>query len=118
MAEANEPVRAAAAELARRGGFPVEAAFLELAAPDLRQAVEQVVARGARRVLVVPYFLTLGIHLRRDLPRIAAEISRIYKNVRIEVSEPLEGHPALIEALLDRARKTLNGGGGPESAAG
>jgi sirohydrochlorin ferrochelatase len=61
---ANEAVRAVTAELARAGGFEhVVPAFLELGQPDLAEAVVHLSGRGVRRILVIPYFLTLGIHL-------------------------------------------------------
>jgi len=105
---ANEAVGAVAAELARQGGFPhVEAAFLELGQPDLEGAVLQLAANGATAILVIPYFLTLGMHLERDLPRIAQEISNKYKDLHITVAPPLDGHQGLVQVLLDRARSFL-----------
>ncbi|MGD0500867.1 MAG: CbiX/SirB N-terminal domain-containing protein [Bryobacteraceae bacterium] len=102
---ANEAVRAAARELARAGGFEhVETAFLELGEPGLSGAVDRLTKAGIRRVLVLPYFLTLGLHLERDLPRIVGEIQRDHENLDIRVAPPLEGHPALVEILLDRVR--------------
>jgi sirohydrochlorin ferrochelatase len=105
---ANEAVRTVAASLARQGGFPhVEAAFLELGKPDLEGAVVQLATRGVQRVVVIPYFLTLGLHLERDLPRIAQDISNKYKELQIQVAPPLDGHPALVQVLLTRVRDLL-----------
>lgn len=100
---ANESVRAAAVTMAQNGGHVVEAAFLELGEPDVSGAVAKLIARGARRIVVIPYFLTMGTHLQRDLPRIVEDASQRHGGIEIAVSAPLEGHPALIEALLDRA---------------
>jgi sirohydrochlorin ferrochelatase len=101
---ANEAVRSVAAELARQDGFSaVEAAFLELGSPDLNGAVEKLAQRGARRVIVVPYFLTLGLHLERDLPRLVQAASLKFKDLEVVMTAPLDGHPALIEVLRDRA---------------
>ena len=100
---ANEAVRAVARQLVRAGRFEVvEAAFLELGEPSLEGAVEALAARGVHDILVVPYFLTLGIHLGRDLPRIINQIEGRIGNVKIRAAAPLDGHPALVEALLDR----------------
>jgi sirohydrochlorin ferrochelatase len=108
VASANDAVRAVAAEVARAGGFELlEAAFLEQGSPDLAGAVARLVERGAARVVVIPYFLTLGIHLQRDLPRIVEELSRVHNGVRIDVTEPLDGHPALRDILLARVRQAL-----------
>lgn len=106
--EANDSVVAVTEALRHRGDFPLSAtAFLELGSPDLAGAVADLVSRGAVRIIVIPYFLTLGIHLRRDLPRIVNELSNIHHGVRIEVTEPLDGHPALLEVVLDRATAAL-----------
>jgi len=113
---ANQGVRDFTEELGRQGGFPlIEPSFLELGQPDLPEAIRRLVERGATRVIVIPYFLTLGLHLKRDLPRIVAELQVIYKDVPIEVTEPMDGHPALVDVLLDRAREALNGGSGSAS---
>lgn len=105
---ANEAVRTAAAELARQGGYEhVAAAFLELGQPDLEGAVVALAGRGVQSILVIPYFLTLGLHMDRDLPRIAREISNKYNGLQISVAPPLDGHPALVQVLLDRARSGL-----------
>ena len=106
VASANDAVRAVAERVARQGGFAlVEAAFLEQGSPDLAEAVSRLAARGASRILVVPYFLTLGLHLQRDLPRIVADIARIQPGVEVRVTPPLDGHPAMELALIDRARE-------------
>lgn len=107
--EANQAVLEVVCAAAELGGFDlVETAFLELAEPSLPVAVERLVARGATRILVVPYFLTLGIHLRRDLPRIVEEISRIHQGMEIRIAPPLDGHPALSQVLRDRAQEALD----------
>lgn len=106
VASANESVRVVAADVARQGGFElVEAAFLEGGTPDLAGAVTRLASRGASKILVVPYFLTLGLHLQRDLPRIVDDISTIHSNLEIRVTPPLDGHPGMTQALLDRVRE-------------
>ncbi len=104
---ANEAVRAAAAELARAGEFRfVEAAFLELGIPDLPGAVDRLAAAGVDRVVILPYFLTLGLHMERDLPVLVQRISCKHNGLEIVVAPPLDGHPGLAQALLDRARES------------
>lgn len=101
---ANEAVRSVAAQFARAGGFEyVEAAFLELGRPDLEGAVVQLIGRGVRDLLVIPYFLTLGTHLERDLPKLAAQAAAAHPGVDLRVTPPLDGHAALVDILLDRA---------------
>ncbi len=102
---ANEAVRAVTAQLRERGKYEaVETAFLEGGRPDLRGAVESLAARGVESVVVIPYFLTLGLHLQRDLPRLIKDIESTHPALRIGVTPPLDGHPAMIDAMLDRAQ--------------
>ncbi len=102
VASANDAVRVVAADAARQGGWQAyETAFLECA-PRLGDAVALLAAKGVSDVLVLPYFLTLGIHLQRDLPKLVEGLEREH-GVRIRVSPPLDGHAALSRILVERA---------------
>ena len=105
---ANQAVREVASQMAASGQHVVEPAFLELGAPDLTTATGLLIARGANRIVVIPYFLTLGTHMQRDLPRLALEASRAHGDIEIRVTSTLDGHPALLQALLDRANEAMN----------
>lgn len=107
---ANQAVRDIAARMAASRGDIVEAAFLELGQPSLSEAAERLARRGASRIVVIPYFLTLGTHMQRDLPVLAQEAARTNGGIEIHVTSPLDGHPALLEALLDRASDALTRG--------
>ena len=111
--EANQGVRELTAIVAQRGGYHlIETAFLDCAEPTLAQAVDALSNRGVTRIVVVPFFLTLGIHLKRDLPGIVERLQSIHPGMTIEVSAPLEGHPALVDMVLARAEETIHGGSG------
>lgn len=108
---ANDAVREVVRQFQARGGFDlVEASFLELGQPDLPAAVARLVERGAQRVIVVPYFLTLGTHLQRDLPRIVGGIQSIHEGVEIRVTAPLDGHPSIATILVERAEEAMHAG--------
>jgi sirohydrochlorin ferrochelatase len=102
---ANESVRVVAARAAAEGMWGLyETAFLE-AAPLLDEAVGKLAAAGASEILVLPYFLTLGIHLQRDLPKLVERLS-LEHNLPVRVTEPLDGHPALSGILVERALRS------------
>ena len=100
---ANQAVRDVAAQMAASGQHMVEPAFLEIGQPDLTAATGLIIARGARRIVDIPHFLTLGTHMQRDLPRLARDASQTHGGIEIQITSPLDGHPALVQALLDRA---------------
>ena len=104
---ANEAVRDVAAKMASNGGLSVEPAFLELGQPDLDGAIDRLAAGGASRIIVLPYFLTLGTHLQRDLPKLVQDSARKHPGVEVEAAPPLDGHPALLDVLLARASEAL-----------
>ena len=59
---ANDAVRAMAAELQKRQGYEaVQTAFLEAGRPDLSGAIDRLAQAGVEHVIVIPYFLTLGM---------------------------------------------------------
>lgn len=105
---ANQAVREVSVQMGASGRHLVEAAFLELGEPDLAGAARRLVSRGAKRIVVIPYFLTLGTHMQRDLPRLAGEASRVNGGVEMRITSPLDGHPGLLQALLDRAGEALD----------
>ena len=105
---ANQAVRAVAADFARSGGYAhVEAAFLELGVPNLERAADRLAAQGVERMIIIPYFLTLGLHMERDLPTLVSSISKKHKGISISVTAPLDGHPALVEILRSRAAEAI-----------
>jgi len=102
---ANEALREVARQAAGRGNWRAfAAAFLEGGRPTLADAIEDLAARSESRFVVIPYFLTLGLHLQRDLPRLIEDIQRKHPAIEIEVTEPLDGHPGMVDALVDRAK--------------
>lgn len=111
LESANESVRRLAREVACQDGFDgielIEAAFLESGKPDLSEAAARMWERGVRRIVVVPYFLTLGVHLQRDLPHLAAQLIQRFADLSLEITDPLDPHPALAQIVRERAQKAL-----------
>jgi sirohydrochlorin ferrochelatase len=108
--EANRAVHGLARQIELQGPYGyVRAAFQERARPDLSEAVGQAVEAGRRRLIVIPYFLSMGVHLQRDLPNFIAALKQKYPEVRIEVGQPLEGHPLMASIILGRIEEVIRG---------
>ncbi len=109
VAAANQAVRRVAGAAAAQSGFKLwQEAFLELAEPTLAQAVEALANEGAKRIVVTPYFLVMGVHLERDLPRMLKDAAAATPGVKLASTPPLDGHPALAGILAERAREALS----------
>jgi sirohydrochlorin ferrochelatase len=105
---ANEGVRDIAARLSRAAAVEhVLPAFLELGHPDLAGAAATLAKQGVARIVIIPYFLTLGLHLERDLPQLVEALRAAHPTIDIRVTPPLEGHLGLLDILLDRWKQTI-----------
>jgi sirohydrochlorin ferrochelatase len=108
--EANRDLHDLAARLRNRGPHAiVEASFLELAPPEILEAGTACVARGADRVLMIPYFLSAGVHLQRDLTAARDELVARFPNVRFELAPPLGPHRLLDEIVIERITQIESG---------
>ncbi len=106
--EANEAVRRVAADTAHRCGVELwSEAFLDPVRPDLAAAVDRLTREGAEKIVVTPYFLTMGMHLQEDLPRILNDVSESHPGIEILCSSPLDGDPSLVDILAKRVRQVL-----------
>ncbi len=106
--EANDAVHAIAAMVKEITGFDiVEASFREQHSPNIQQGVDACVAQGAERVLLIPYFLFVGAHVREDLPEEMAEAQRRYPGVEFSMGGHLGAHPKLAEIVTERIGEGL-----------
>ena len=107
--EANQDVREAARQIGWRGDFPlVEAAFLEITRPTIREGFAALIAQGARHIIVHPYFLSPGRHTRGDIPVEVRAAASLYDVVSYQITEPLAAHRLVIEASLERIREAVD----------
>lgn len=87
---------------ARRPELIVEVAHMELAKPDVAEAIGRCVERGAGRVVVHPYFLGPGNHSQADIPQLAHAAAAAHPGLEVVVCAPLGVHAGLADAVLDR----------------
>ena len=103
-AEANADLEYLAHEMRATGRFAVvECAYLELAQPDIETGAAACVAQGAKRVVLLPYFLSAGVHVERDLTAMRTRLAERFLDVEFRLAEPLGRHPELVEIVKDRA---------------
>ncbi|RMG04308.1 MAG: hypothetical protein D6741_01195, partial [Planctomycetota bacterium] len=100
--------------IAERVGVPVRAGFLELAQPDLKTAVAELLACGVDEIRVLPVMLFAAGHVLEDIP--AAVRSALHdlqaEHVPVRIGRALETQPALVELSVRRFREALAGGDG------
>lgn len=77
----------------------VEPAHMELAEPSIATAFDRCVERGARRVMICPYFLSPGKHWNQDIPDLAREAASKHHGVAFVVTAPIGLHPMMAEVI-------------------
>jgi sirohydrochlorin ferrochelatase len=104
QADANADLHHLAGQLWALGRYAViEVAFLELAEPTIDEAGRRCVEQGAERVILLPYFLSAGVHVRRDLQAHRDRLAAAFPQVAFALAEPLGRHPLLAEVVAQRA---------------
>ncbi|MBF7083296.1 cobalamin biosynthesis protein CbiX [Desulfallas sp. Bu1-1] len=84
--------------------FLVESAALQFNQPDLPAAIQRVVDRGVKKIIIVPLFLYMGLHMQRDIPEILARERNKYPGVSIAMTEHIGADPRLLDLIMDRVR--------------
>ncbi|QDZ20497.1 cobalamin biosynthesis protein CbiX [Chloropicon primus] len=96
------------AELYREtsGRALVEVAHMEIAEPSIPTALEKCVEKGAKEIVVAPYFLSPGRHIQKDIPRIVEEAAKNFPGVSIEIAKPIGLHPLVAQVIEQRVKET------------
>jgi sirohydrochlorin ferrochelatase len=106
--EANADLEHLAGVLRARGEYArVEPAYLELCEPGIVAGGERCVAAGATRVVLLPYFLSAGVHVVEDLSAARDELARRHPGATFVLAEPLGRHPLLADVVAERAREAV-----------
>src|SRR3954471_342732 len=80
----------------------VEPAHMELAEPSIATAYGRCVERGARRVVVCPFFLGPGKHWTQDIPRLTADAAARFPQTQFHVTQTLGIDDLILELLAKR----------------
>ena len=85
----------------------VEGCFMELCAPNIPDTIDNMYKNGIRDIVVVPYFLFLGIHMKEDVPRILNEIKNKYGDLKISLAKPIGYNNIIADILKENAEGEL-----------
>ena len=106
--EANHAVHEIAEMVKQLTGYDiVEVSFREQHAPNIQKGIDACVARGAERILLIPYFLYMGAHVLEDLPAELEEARERYPRVEMAMGKHLGVHRKLAEIVVDRIAESL-----------
>ncbi|MGG0174918.1 sirohydrochlorin chelatase [Gottfriedia acidiceleris] len=84
----------------------VEPAFMGVTNPLVNEGIERCIKLGAKKVVILPYFLFTGILIKR-LEDMMVPIQNQYAAVEIQLADYFGYHPKLQTILIDRVEEAL-----------
>jgi precorrin-8X/cobalt-precorrin-8 methylmutase len=80
----------------------VKGAYLQFGDPDIMAMIKMCVEDGASRIILHPFFLSSGMHVTQDIPKMISEARGIYPGIEFIYTEPLGIHEKLIQVVMER----------------
>ncbi|WP_425446726.1 sirohydrochlorin chelatase [Dethiothermospora halolimnae] len=81
----------------------VEGAHMEICGPSIETVVGKLAGENVEKIVMVPYFLYEGIHIKRDIPNLIEKLKEKH-NIDIVFGKPIGVEPLLADILIDRAK--------------
>ncbi|MFC9277674.1 sirohydrochlorin chelatase [Streptomyces collinus] len=107
--DANAEVHKAARLLWEGRGYAgVETAFVSLAAPDVPSGLDRCARLGARRIVVLPYFLFTGI-LPDRVRRQTEEWAAAHPETEVRSADVIGPEPELLDLVMERYEEAVRG---------
>ncbi|MGV9790258.1 sirohydrochlorin chelatase [Streptomyces sp. NPDC003435] len=91
-----------------RGYAGVETAFVSLAAPDVPSGLDRCARLGARRIVVLPYFLFTGI-LPERVRRQTEEWAAAHPETEVRSADVIGPEPELLDLVMERYAEAVAG---------
>ncbi|MDQ0494183.1 sirohydrochlorin chelatase [Paenibacillus brasilensis] len=86
----------------------VESSFIGVTQPSFSDGLERCVRLGAKKIIVLPYFLFTGVLIKR-IGEMTEEFAEAHPELQVEIGGYFGFHPQLVELVLERANEGLFG---------
>ena len=92
-------------DIKKRSECEAVLAFGEFMTPGLVEAAQMLAAAGVKRAVIVPLFLGGGLHVRGDLPKLAAA-ARAASGIKLRVAKAIGDDAGVLAAIADYSLAT------------
>ncbi len=101
--EAGRDMEQVANRLKEKYTYPiVEICYFSRWGPHFPEILEKCVHQGAKKIIVIPYFLHVGLHLLLDIPEMLQEEVRKFPQVKVILGKSLGFNEALVDLVQSR----------------
>jgi precorrin-8X/cobalt-precorrin-8 methylmutase len=83
-------------------GECVTVAYMEFAEPSIPEALDSEARRGAKRIIIHPFFLNAGVHVTKDIPEMIRDAESRHPGIEFVYTEPLGVHEKLVQIVIER----------------
>jgi len=84
----------------------VEYAYLQYAQPTPEEAVERCVQQGAKKIVIIPYFMQAGVHVTKDIPAFLEKVKQKHPTLDVRVTDLVGAHPLMEQIVADLIGKS------------
>ncbi|MCL5985249.1 MAG: precorrin-8X methylmutase [Actinobacteria bacterium] len=89
-------------------GVEVIGASLQFNHPNLEEAVEYLVSKGADKLVIAPYFLFAGRHITEHIPHLIKKFNGIYPKVQFVLSNVPGADELLVDQIVRRIQESAS----------
>ncbi|MCP3939975.1 MAG: cobalamin biosynthesis protein CbiX [Desulfobacteraceae bacterium] len=82
--------------------------FLQFCSPLLEETIEDLVQKGAARIVIFPFFIAAGSHLLKDIPESIEKAGKAYPWVEFSITRHLGGIETIEDLILKEVKVHLN----------
>jgi sirohydrochlorin cobaltochelatase len=97
---ADETVKRVAAKIQKSGGSE------QYVQPTPREALEHCIRQRAKKIVIVPFFMQPGAHVRRDIPAFVEMAKKEHPDIDIMATDFVGSHPLMGKIVEDLVEKT------------
>jgi sirohydrochlorin ferrochelatase len=83
----------------------IEEAYLQFRDKTLEKGLLSLMGRGADHIIIIPYFLFQGVHIKEDIPAEVKKLSSQYPDVKITLGQTLGADRRLAAIIKDRVQE-------------
>jgi len=94
--------RVAARMRERLAGCLVEVCYMSKLGPHFPEVFDKCAARGASRIIVMPYFLHAGLHIQEDIPEMMREKALEHPSIELILGHYLGYDDCLVDLVIRR----------------
>jgi len=82
----------------------IKSCYLSRLGPNFPETLAACVSQGAKEIIVIPYFLNMGMHIRMDIPKMMQVEAEKYQDIKIIYGR----HLGYDDSFADIVQKRIN----------